>query len=99
MSDTIKSIEKELGFYLPWLTGKTANDIETELSRAKMKHGDNIFHSKHEAIAVLEEEFLELREAVYKDMSLEEVRKEAIQVAAMAVRFLNEISPENGNYR
>ena len=70
----------------------TLIDIELELERAIEKHGTKIFNSKHEGYAVLLEEVLELQEAVFKDFSVEEMRKEAIQVAAMAIRFINELT-------
>ena len=49
------------------------------------------FYSSHEGLAVLEEEFLELRQEVFKNhevRSIEDMRKEASQVAAMALRFM-----------
>lgn len=48
------------------------------------------FNSPHEGLAVIEEEFLELREAVFwsKDSREAHMKEEAIQLAAMALRFL-----------
>jgi hypothetical protein len=49
------------------------------------------FYSAHEGMAVLEEEFLELRQEVFKNhevRNIENMRKEASQIAAMALRFM-----------
>lgn len=77
--------------------------IETnlEIVRAKNLHGPVDFNSIHEGYAVLLEEVEELWELVktnpikaeftavaYRDM----LRKEALQVAAMAVRFAAELT-------
>ena len=60
------------------------------------------FNSAHEGLAVIEEEFIELRGEVfwgrkncqYADEWVERMEKEAIQVAAMALRFLVDIRPK-----
>jgi hypothetical protein len=62
--------------------------IDNELERATNKFG--AFHSPHEGIAVLWEEFLELRNAVFWGHNPAEVTKEAVQVAAMAKRFIKD---------
>lgn len=52
------------------------------------------FNSAHEGFAILNEEFDELKAHVWtnqKRRDLLAMRKEAIQVAAMAMRFANEI--------
>lgn len=56
-----------------------------ELSRAERKHPD--FHSGHEGYAVIKEEIEELWDAVKRDDTLS-ATVEAVQVAAMALRFL-----------
>lgn len=46
-------------------------------------------HSPHEAIAVIEEEYLELRKHVYEgDGRCADAMVEAIQLAAMALRYV-----------
>jgi len=55
------------------------------------------FNSAHEGFAVLKEEVDELWDHVktnQKKRNIEDMRKEAIQVAAMAVRFANDICNE-----
>lgn len=73
-------------------------DVLRELRRATNKFG--AFASPHEGIAIIEEEFLELREAVFwkktpnetQDERHARVRGEAVQLAAMAIRFLVDVS-------
>jgi len=65
--------------------------IVNEFERACVKH-PNPFHSRHEGFAVLLEEVDELKDAIWHDRSIEEVREEVVQVAAMALRFLLDIS-------
>lgn len=55
------------------------------------------FNSAHEGYAVLLEEVDELKEHVWtnqKRRDLKAMRKEAIQVAAMAIRFVREVCNE-----
>ena len=55
------------------------------------------FNSAHEGYGVLDEEFEELKKHVFmkqKNRDLDAMRKEAIQVAAMAVRFASELCTE-----
>jgi NTP pyrophosphatase (non-canonical NTP hydrolase) len=70
------------------------NDVAEELGRARSKFGK--FASAHEGYAVLLEEVDELWEEVKKNQRVRDVglmRKEAIQVAAMALRFASDVTP------
>lgn len=60
------------------------------------------FNSAHEGYGVLAEEFRELEEHVFtnqKRRDLAEMRKEAIQVAAMALRFAMDVCDEEHGRR
>ena len=61
--------------------------IGEELDRAYSKHG-RIEWSRHEFYAILLEEVDELWDAIKLDLTEEEVKSEALQVAAMCIRFL-----------
>lgn len=68
--------------------------IFKEYLRASEKFGP--FHSPHEGIAVIREEFEELWDEIKKkqtDRSLTLMREECIQVGAMALRFLVDLCP------
>lgn len=69
--------------------------IIQEYDRATQLNGS--FHSAHEGYAVILEELDELKEEVWKKASkrdVEAMMKEAIQVGAMALRFLTDLLPE-----
>ncbi len=66
------------------------NDIDDELHRATSKFGP--FHSAHEGYAVLKEEVDELWWAIKANSTKENLRGEAIQVAAMAIRFILDVT-------
>jgi hypothetical protein len=70
-------------------------EVEHEVARAVAKFPP--MHSAHEAYAVILEELDELWDEVKKkqrdrDRSL--LRKEAMQVAAMAIRFMTDVTGE-----
>ena len=74
---------------------RAASDICAEIVRAKSLWPE--FNSAHEGFAVLMEEVDELKEHVWtnqKRRDLEAMKKEAIQVAAMALRFATEVCCE-----
>jgi NTP pyrophosphatase (non-canonical NTP hydrolase) len=60
------------------------DEVLVEVERSQSRYGD--FASTHEALGVLLEEVNELGRAVQAN-ALESVRGEAMQVAAVAVRF------------
>jgi len=67
--------------------------IQTELGRAQAKHAP--MHSVHEGYATILEELDELWEEVKKkpkNRSIEQLRNEAIQVGAMALRFVVDLT-------
>lgn len=68
--------------------GQALREVAGELAFASMRFTP--FASAHEGAAIIREEFEELWDAVKRD-DLVEARKEARQVAAMAMRFLMEI--------
>jgi hypothetical protein len=68
-------------------------DVADEHQRAINKF--RAFNSPHEGIAIIEEEFLELREEVFKQhdaRTKEKMRAEAKQIAAMALRFMIDLT-------
>lgn len=72
---------------------EVANLCQRELHRAMQNFG--AFNSAHEGYAVLKEELDELWDAIKdKRASREDLAVEAIQVGAMAMRFLLDICPE-----
>ena len=62
--------------------------VGTELTKAQAQHGP--MHSAHEGWAVIQEEMDELWEVVRRKREARggDLRKEAVQVAAMGLRFL-----------
>lgn len=61
--------------------------ISRELDRAYEKHGRDQW-GRHEFYAILKEEVDELWDAIKADKPQEDVRDEAIQIAAMVFRYL-----------
>lgn len=68
--------------------GEAAEAAYKEIGRAKEKHPKD-FHSPHEGYGVLKEEVDEMWDAIKRD-DTEHAVKEAVQVAAMALRFVAE---------
>lgn len=63
--------------------------ISQEYDEAVEKFGS--FSNTHEGIAIIREEYLELEKEVFKKQSeynFPKIKKEATQLAAMAIRFL-----------
>lgn len=70
------------------------DDVGDELARGMKKFPENK-HSAHHAHSVIREEFEELWEHVRADTGASpEARKEAVQLAAMAVRYVVEVCDE-----
>lgn len=73
---------------------ETLHQIGNEVSRAKELHkGD--FHNAHEALGVIREEYIEFENEVFKNRKTYDplkAREEAIQIAAMCVRFITELT-------
>ena len=71
------------------------DDIKDEIDLGEGHYGP--FHSLHEALSVLREEYKELEEAIFWGVretgDTKCVRKEAIQVAACAMRIVMMVSP------
>lgn len=63
--------------------------VKQELQDATRKFG--AFNSAHEGYAVLKEEVDELWDEIKKGHDVNRMQEEAIQVAAMAIRFLYDI--------
>jgi len=69
--------------------GKIIAEVHIELIEATQKFGS--FHNAHEGFAVIKEELDELWDEV-KANDIEKAKEEAIQVAAMAIRFIFDLS-------
>lgn len=70
------------------------NDVLNEVERAKGLFPTN-FHNQHEAIAVIREEYLELEQEIFKNQKVYDIpaqKKEAIQLAAMCMRLICELT-------
>lgn len=71
---------------------KVVTEVDAELARAEAAHAP--MHSAHEGYAVLLEEFDELKAHVWtkqKNRDVAAMRKEAIEIAAMAIRFVKDV--------
>ena len=65
---------------------RVLSDIYIELNAATAKFGK--FNSHHEGWAVLREEVDELWDAIKENGTVDEIRAEAVQVGAMAMRLI-----------
>jgi hypothetical protein len=71
----------------PTTLDRVLNDVREEILRARAKHAP--MHSAHEGASVIREEFEELWDHVRADTgTTPAARKEAIQVATMALRYV-----------
>ena len=66
------------------------NEVCLELERARGKFGP--FNSPHEGYAVLKEEVDKLWDDIKSNNSLYSQRQEAVQIAAMAIRYILDIT-------
>lgn len=69
---------------------QSIKEVLEELNRARQKHPKK-FNSPHEGWAVIREELDELWEEVKHDTYPLRLREEAIQVAATALRFIEDL--------
>ena len=72
-----------------------ANDVLEELQSAEQAFRP--MYSGHEGLAIIEEEFIELRTEVFikqKNRDVQKMYKEAKQLAAMAIRFMVDVCDE-----
>jgi glutamyl-tRNA reductase len=77
---------------VPTIGNKIAEEIDDELHRAVTNHKP--LNSAHEGWAVILEEVEELWEEIKKRRSMRDLsnmRSEAIQIAAMAIRFVKDV--------
>jgi hypothetical protein len=78
-----------------YMTSAVAEEVQSEIDRSEEQHGP--FHSLHEGLAVLREEYQELEQEIFwgyqRSGNTDKVRREAIQVAAMAIRIAIMLSP------
>ena len=83
------------GIYTAHILEEIFTGIRNELKKACSNYPP--FHSMHEGYAVILEELDELKEAIWKSKGVRlnpVAAKEAIQVAAMAVRFILDLEGE-----
>lgn len=85
--------------YTIWPDGELGDNTAEAYSEARAASNNwPPFNSAHEGLAVLEEEVKELRDWVYtnqKKRDIQAMKKEALQVAAMALRFATDVCNES----
>ena len=72
---------------------KALNEVAVELGGATEKFGS--MYSPHEGLAIILEEYEELKVEVFKQFDVrtkEKLRKEAKHIAAMAIRFMMDLT-------
>ena len=69
-------------------TNLIVSDVLVEGRKARAKHGDAPVATNAEALSVLMEEVGEVAKAFNQNLSIEEFRKELVQVASVALRHL-----------
>jgi hypothetical protein len=74
------------------IMSKITKNIIEELESSNQKHG--AFNSTHEALAVIREEYLEFEQEIFHGKDKSAARQEAIQLAAMAVKFIAMLDTE-----
>ena len=78
-----------------YMASAIAEKVKEEIDKSESKYGP--FHSLHEGLAVLREEYKELEEAIFWGVNetgnTQCVKNEAIQVAAMAMKIAMMVSP------
>ncbi len=77
--------------YVPTIGTGLADEIDDELARARAKHPS--MPTEHHGLSVLREEIAELEAEVFKQQPYDHaaMRKEAIQIAATAIRFIQDL--------
>lgn len=75
--------------------GRVLDEVWDEVERAMSKHAS--MHSPHEGISVIREEFEELWDEIKPNAGGRDnaARKEAVQLAAMAVRYIVDLDPKD----
>ena len=78
------------------IVGEILEDVYDELYEATLKNGS--FPTAHHGYGVIQEEVDELWDEIKKKVSKRDtanMRKECIQIAAMAVRFIMDLLPDS----
>ena len=80
---------------LRYLVSEITKEVKEEIELGEERFGP--FHSLHEALAILREEYLETEAAIFWEAQRKDdiklIRQEAIQVAAIAIRLAVMLTP------